>query len=63
MRVKGGQRLRLATSLASVGRLSGKRGSVVVKALRYKQEGRNSFDLPVPSGRTMSWGLLSLKQK
>jgi hypothetical protein len=43
------------------------RGSVVVKALRYKPEGRG-FDtrwgeflnLPNPSGRTKPWGLLSL---
>jgi hypothetical protein len=45
----------------------GARGSVVVKALCYKPEGRG-FDtrlgeflnLPNPSGRTMPWGLLSL---
>jgi hypothetical protein len=43
------------------------RGSVVVKALCYKLEGRG-FDtgcgeflnLPNPSGRTRPWGLLSL---
>jgi hypothetical protein len=42
-------------------------GSIVVKALCYKPEGRE-FDsrlgeflnLPNPSGRTRSWGLLSL---
>jgi hypothetical protein len=45
----------------------GARGSVVVKALCYKLEGRG-FDtrwgeflnLPNPSGRTRPWGLLSL---
>jgi hypothetical protein len=45
----------------------GARGSVVVKALRYKPEGRG-FDsrlggflnLPNLSGRTRPWGLLSL---
>jgi hypothetical protein len=45
----------------------GKRGSVLVKALCYKPEGRG-FDtqgaeflnLPNPSGRTRPWGLLSL---
>jgi hypothetical protein len=45
----------------------GARGSVVVKALCYKPEGRG-FDtrrgkflnLPNPSGRTRPWGLLSL---
>jgi hypothetical protein len=49
---------------------SGARGSVVVKALCYKPEGRG-FDtrwgeflnLPNPSGRTRHWGLLSLEQK
>jgi hypothetical protein len=43
---------------------------LVVKALCYKPEGRR-FDtrrgeflhLPNPSGRTMPWGLLSLKQE
>jgi hypothetical protein len=47
--------------------LWGERGSVVVKALCYKPEGRG-FDsqwdeilnLPNPSGRTRPWGLLSL---
>jgi hypothetical protein len=47
--------------------VSGARGSVVVKALCYKLEGRG-FDsrwgeflnLPNPSGRTRPWGLLSL---
>jgi hypothetical protein len=45
----------------------GKRGSVVVKALHYKQEGRgfdtrlgDLLNLPNPSGRTRPWGLLSL---
>jgi hypothetical protein len=45
------------------------RGSVVVKALCYKPEGRG-FDtrceflnLPNLSGRTRPWGLLSLQQK
>jgi hypothetical protein len=45
----------------------GARGSVVVKAQRYKPEGRG-FDtrsgeflnLPNSSGRTRPWGLLSL---
>jgi hypothetical protein len=41
----------------------GARGSVVIKELRYKPEGRG-FDLgeflnlPNPSGRTRPWGLL-----
>jgi hypothetical protein len=45
-------------------------GSVVVKALCYKPEGRGFdirwgefFNLPNPSGRTRPWGLLSLWQK
>jgi hypothetical protein len=46
---------------------AGTRGSVVVKALCYKPEGRG-FDtrcgeflnLPDPSGRTRSWDLLGL---
>jgi hypothetical protein len=49
--------------------LYGTRGSVVVKALCCKPEGRGfetrlgeciSFNLPNPSGRTRPWGLLSL---
>jgi hypothetical protein len=47
----------------------GARGSVVVKTLCYKPEGRG-FDsrwveflnLPNPSGRTRPWGLLSLTE-
>jgi hypothetical protein len=47
--------------------LFGTRGSLVVKALCYKPEGRG-FDvrcgvflnLPNPSGRTRPWGLVSL---
>jgi hypothetical protein len=45
------------------------RGSLVVKALGYKQEGRGFesqceiLNLPNPSGRTRPWGLLSLYQK
>jgi hypothetical protein len=45
----------------------GARGSVVVKALCYKPEGRgfdtrrsDFLNLPNPSGRTKPWGLLSL---
>jgi hypothetical protein len=47
--------------------LSGERGSVVVKALCYKPEGRgldtrcgDFLNLPNPSGRARPWGLLSL---
>jgi hypothetical protein len=43
------------------------RGSLVVKALGYKPEGRGFetrwseiLNLPNPSGRTRPWGLLSL---
>jgi hypothetical protein len=52
------------------GKTVGARGNVVVKALCYKPEGRGSipdevnfFNLPNPSGRTRTWGLLSLQQK
>jgi hypothetical protein len=45
----------------------GARGSVIVKALRYKPEGRGFdtrwsefFNLPNPSGRTRPWDLLSI---
>jgi hypothetical protein len=45
----------------------GARGSLVVKALGYKPEGRGFetqwgeiINLPNPSGRTRPWGLLSL---
>jgi hypothetical protein len=45
----------------------GARGSVVVKALCYKPEGRGFetrlgafLNLPNPSGRTRPWGLLNL---
>jgi hypothetical protein len=45
----------------------GARGSLVVKALGYKPEGRGFetrldeiFNLPNPSGRTRPWSLLSL---
>jgi hypothetical protein len=45
----------------------GARGIVVVKALRYKPEGRGFetrlsefFNLPNPSGLTKPWGSLSL---
>jgi hypothetical protein len=48
----------------------GVRGSVVVKALYYKTEDRGFqtrwdefFNLPNPSCRTRSWGLLNLQQK
>jgi hypothetical protein len=51
-------------------RTPGARGSVVVKALFYKPDGR-WFDtrwkwflnLPNPSGSTKPWGLLSLQHK
>jgi hypothetical protein len=50
--------------------MHGARGSVVVKALGYKQEGRGFetqwgeiLNLPNPSDRTRPWGLLSLQQK
>jgi hypothetical protein len=45
----------------------GARGSLVVKALGYKPEGRDFetcwdkiLNLPNPSGRNRPWGLLSL---
>jgi hypothetical protein len=45
----------------------GTRGSVVVKTLCYKPEGRgldtrraDFLNLPNPSGRTRPWGLLNL---
>jgi hypothetical protein len=45
----------------------GARGSIVIKALRYKPEGRgfdtqwsDFLNLPDPSGRTNPWSLLSL---
>jgi hypothetical protein len=47
--------------------MGGARGSLVVKALGYKSEGRwfeiqwnESLNLPNPSGRTRPWGSLSL---
>jgi hypothetical protein len=50
--------------------LIGARGSLVVKALGYKPEGRvfesrwgEIFNLRNPSGRTRPWGLLNLQQK
>jgi hypothetical protein len=48
---------------------SWERGSLVVKALDYKPEGRGFetrwgeiVNLPNPSGRTRPWGLLSLTE-
>jgi hypothetical protein len=59
--------LRLLLELRFLNHLTVARGSVVVKALCYKPEGRG-FDsrlgeflnLPFSSGRTKPWGLLSL---
>jgi hypothetical protein len=55
------------TDIDSAIRTSGARGSVGVKALRYKPEGSGFetrfgelFNLPNPSGRTRTWGLLNL---
>jgi hypothetical protein len=50
--------------------MNGARGSLVVKALGHKPEGRGFetpwaeiLNLTNPSGRTRPWGLLSLLQK